>query len=471
MVTERIVPANTMSARFIPTSDVGTLAVEFTDEDGTPIPIPNDCGFLLGYQDISSGGSMFSMVEVTNDGLGGIFVDRKEMLTEVPEYAQLIGEYWSGNDNALPAGYCNFVWSADPLVTRRVKIKCPTVLNSWAIGHIRTNGSILTLHGGSDYVFDGPPASAGLDAPALRAALGMAAPNLDAQLTGIADGVAAIAAPEVVIDAADLIAGGLASDASVQALRTQLTQAISTGAAAVAYPAPGGGSARYISAALEDVWAALRDPAHNAYKPDLMAVYLNRAINDVGELLVQLGADLGFGRLSIIGDGASQNYALPADFRAFVPGQLRPRSPEKAVTNYRSGAGLDHVDQLDVPEQPLSVGGPTQFCLASDGVTQYVKFSSIPAAGAIFDALYLPVYQRFTVNDFAGERMPFMGLLDSLICRTVELYAREGLEFTVDAREVWRARSEAEVSRLLGLRHLQTNTMVPSLWRKGGARR
>jgi hypothetical protein len=283
-------------------------------------------------------------------------------------------------------------------------------------------------------------------------------------LTRLDASISSIAAPEITVDAAPLLAAGLASDASIQALRTQLQIAIATGAAAVAGPGDAGG-ARYIEAVLNQIWIDLRDPNHNAYTADVMRGAFNRAAQEVADVLVNIGAEVAQRSLTIVGDGVHQDYALPGDFRAFVPETVQPRIPRTALTNFERGRFLRHMGPHAIKVTPTGTADPTAFCLVTTEEGQFIRFERVLPAGTFIDARYLPLPPFYGPEvDLGKTRMPWLGLLDPLLQRTTELYLREGLEFTVEARALWRARAEAEAIGLLGLRHRQVRVSNPSIW-------
>jgi hypothetical protein len=231
--------------------------------------------------------------------------------------------------------------------------------------------------------------------------------------------------------------------------------------------AAGGASGKLVSDLFTSIKHRLRDPAGNAYKlPHLIATY-NDVIDEVRAILIQLGADVVTAPITITGDGQAQEFELPADFLAFVPNNLRPRIPATATIDFAHGSALVHADQAGAGvEAPVSrVAAPARFVLVASGTTQRIRFDSIPEAGHQYDGLYYQQVPEATAENHTAVYTPWLGLLDPLIKRCLELYLREGLEYTNEARMAWRAQATADAKSLLGRRHVQTHTVNPSLYR------
>jgi hypothetical protein len=170
---------------------------------------------------------------------------------------------------------------------------------------------------------------------------------------------------------------------------------------------------------------------------------------------------------TIITDGLAQDYELPSDFRAFVLRNFLPRSPLTGTADYSWGKPFDQVGLFDkrIVGGPTAKATPRAFCVFSSGLSQYVRFSSIPPAGEHYDFRYYPEYQRVAVANIGNTYTPWLGLLDQLLARILEEFCREGLEFITQKRDLWRAKTEGDVLMLLGLRHLNENPAEPSLWK------
>lgn len=260
---------------------------------------------------------------------------------------------------------------------------------------------------------------------------------------------------------------GLATSAELAALANQIAALLSTGTIA-GNPAPGSASLRTIATFFEELRTLLRDQAGNAYRPELMRVVYNRAVEEINGLLMRLGSPIATNVASVLGDGVSQDFLLPADFQAFEINQVRPRSPLTATTNFTHGTPLTHDNQLGaVPTLTTRVGNPSRYKLVSGSSgQQYIRFDCKPTAGIYIDGLYYMTAPRCgNLTAASTTMMPWHGLLDQLIGRTMELYLREGLEFTLEARELWRQRATDEVVTLLGMRKLQDRSTRPSTYR------
>lgn len=209
------------------------------------------------------------------------------------------------------------------------------------------------------------------------------------------------------------------------------------------------------------------------YAPDLLVGYYNRALDEIWPVLVQLGAGIVEVVGEILTDGLARDHVLPDDFQAFALGGVLPRSPLTATADYSHGRALDQCGLFDssMTGAPTTTRTPSKFAVfISDGV-QYLRFDSIPPAGEYYDYLYYQVPPRAAVATIGTTYTPWLGICDPLIQRTLEEFCREGLEFVTSKREAWRARAEADLALLLGLRKLADRKVTPSIWAGDGVRR
>jgi len=222
-----------------------------------------------------------------------------------------------------------------------------------------------------------------------------------------------------------------------------------------------------IATLFDRVRVVLNDPNANLYKDDRQVLHYNRIIAEVQATLMRLGANLAMTPIVFEGDGLTQSFDLPAGFLAFVPKQVRQRAPAAATTNFSHGTAVQHVDHQvsTMPTSATAVAMPIRFVLDVAGSSQSVRFDTILPAGSFVDALAYVQIPEAEVATIGDTDTPWLGLLDQLLLRSLEQYCREGLEFTTEARAVWRSRTEADVQALLGLRHLQTQEKNPSLWK------
>lgn len=279
-----------------------------------------------------------------------------------------------------------------------------------------------------------------LDAAELRAALGMGEANLDLQL----DTLDIVRAKTDLIVAPGTVSGWTNPNSAL----------------------PLGGPT-LVTRLFSDTRTVLHDIEANLYDNTLLLPLYNRAISEINSLLVMLQADVAITTGNITGDGVNYSFALPANFLAPVPGQFKPRSPETATNNYTWGRALEHYDRMgtQLTALPTTVAAPSRFHIISDTTAQYAVFDSIPPSGYIYDLLYFTVPTAVTATTLSTAVVPWLGFLDNLVSRSLEEFAREGKEFTSDKRALWRARAEADISMILGLRHLQTQERIPSLFR------
>lgn len=205
------------------------------------------------------------------------------------------------------------------------------------------------------------------------------------------------------------------------------------------------------------------------YEPALMVAFYNRALEEIWPVLAQLGAGILVSSGNLVGDGVAQDFVLPADFRAFVG--VYPRVPLTATSNYTRGTPLPQTSELDsaIAVTPTTAGTPTCFALVIAAGVQYLRFSTIPASGYRYDYAYYPAIVPVAESTISETYTPWLGLCDALIARTLEEWCREGLEFTTAKRSLWRARAEADLALLLGLRHLPPRKSTPSMWSSRGS--
>jgi hypothetical protein len=225
--------------------------------------------------------------------------------------------------------------------------------------------------------------------------------------------------------------------------------------------------AKIISDLFTEVRSVLRDDNANSYPDALMTNYYNRAITECWSLMVALGADVVMTHATITADGSAQDYLLPADYRALVIDKVQPRSPATATTNYTWSRPLQHVWLRDSPIVAFSstVSTPNAFCTYTSSMDQYLRFSSIPPAGEKYDYSYYPLPASVTTGTIVSTFTPWLGLLDTLLSRILEEFCREGLEFVTTKRDQWRAKAEADIIALLGLRYLSEQVVNPSMFR------
>lgn len=256
--------------------------------------------------------------------------------------------------------------------------------------------------------------------------------------------------------------------AAIEDLTQRVEQMLSTGLAVQTARGSGMVGAQLINNLFNTLRAMFQDSGAEVYKNTLLVPLYNRVVEEINSVLMQLSAEIAMDRITVIGDGVNSTFELPANFLAFVPTQVRHRSPATATSNYTMGAALRQLDQFDTNMKQVvtDVAAPKGFVLVVAGDTQYIKFNSIPVENEIIDGLYFYQPTKATESNVASEYTPWAGLLDNLIMRMLEHYVREGLEFTNEARAMWVARTTADVAMLLGLRHLQTNTINPSSWFK-----
>jgi hypothetical protein len=211
----------------------------------------------------------------------------------------------------------------------------------------------------------------------------------------------------------------------------------------------------------------LLDSNGNELSPELLAGHYNDTIDEILPVLMVLGAPVAMTRTTITGDGTSQTFALPSDFRAPALGRMLPRSPRDAAADYTYGTALEQVDEVSprIKQASTEVRDPGIFCLYVAGAEQRVRFDAIPPTGYLFDFGYYPTPTPLAVGAEDSTVTPWLGLLDPLIKATIQLKARAGQEFVGEARELWRQRAMADAVTLLGLRKLDDRRLAPSLFK------
>jgi hypothetical protein len=215
----------------------------------------------------------------------------------------------------------------------------------------------------------------------------------------------------------------------------------------------------------KEVRSVLRDDNKNNYPDALMTNYYNRAIYECWSLMIRIGADVLQGGATIVTDGTNQTYTLPTGFQAFVIDSFLKR----VVTGdgYRWGKPLKQVGNRDgnIITSSTATQSPLYFFLGfADWQTQAVTFSTLPPTGEIYDYKYYTLPPKTSYLNIETTYTPYMGFIDPLVMRILEQFCREGLEFITTKRDQWRAKAEADIIELLGLRHLEDVNYTPSMW-------